>query len=108
MKKNWLYFFLDEKGKSFYEASNGSVLSSDVKKPLVHTPDGWQDISIAWERDMKEHGVNKAFTFPLKAVRDSLKIVRNCLYRFGVEFKLFLLITWRKVEFTTNDYADYH
>lgn len=108
--KEWLHFILDEDGRSYYEDTNGSVSNSVTPKPLVHTPDGWKDISIAYERDMKKLGLLKSFTFPLQFFLDGVKILRNGVYRQFIELKLFYLITKRKIELVNGNtqFKDYH
>ncbi len=95
--KKWLYYLIDEEGRSFY-IENGIVKSSAVPKPLSKTPSGWQDILIAWERDIEKRGILQEFSFPLGFVKDGAKIIRSVAYngiafkKDGIETKLYLLI----------------
>lgn len=90
--KDWLYTLTDDQGRSYY-VQNGSVQSPvAIPKPLTYTPDGWQDKSIKYARNTTNFGMWRTFTTPLKYVKDAALIVRDQLYRFGFERKLYQVI----------------
>lgn len=95
--KSFLYFLCEEDGRSL-TVKNGVVSSAAFPTPLPFTPDGWQDISIGWERDMKTVGIVRNFTLSLGFVRDGAQILRKVVYDQGIERKLYLIITRRYTE----------
>lgn len=95
--KSFLYFLCEEDGRSL-TVQNGVVSSAAFPTPLPFTPDGWQDISIGWERDMKTVGIVRNFTLSLGFVRDGATILRKVVYDQGIGRKLYLIITRRYTE----------
>lgn len=90
--KDWLYFILDDKGRSYYVQNGLLVKTSAQPKPLTYTPDGWQDVAIGWERNMQKVGTVRNFTVPLGFVMDGAKILRHLLINENIEKKVYLLI----------------
>jgi hypothetical protein len=103
MFKKWLYYFLTEEGKSYY-VQNKVVKTSGIPKPLEQTPDGWQDISLAYERDLKKLGIVRSFTLPLSAVYAIRQILRTIVFTKNIEEKIFLLIQKLYVTTTSTTY----
>jgi hypothetical protein len=89
--KDWLYFLTDEQGRS-YRVNNGIVEAVSTPTPLQITPDGWQDKSIKYARNISTSGLWRTFTNPLKYVKQAALIVRTILYTIGTEAKLFQVI----------------
>ncbi|MES2620165.1 MAG: hypothetical protein V4615_04865, partial [Bacteroidota bacterium] len=90
-EKKFLYFLLDETGRSYY-LQNGVVKTSAVARHLAHTPDGWDNITIAFDRDLTRVGLSRSFTIPLSFVRDGATILRKLFHSGTIEQRLFLLI----------------
>lgn len=95
--KNFLYFLLTEDGRS-YTVKNGVVTASNQPVALPNTPDGWQDISIGWERDMKSCGVIRNFSLSLGFVLSGATILRKVVYDGSIEEKVFLFIARRHTD----------
>src|SRR5687768_12774755 len=89
--KKFLYYLQTEDDKS-YTLVDGEVVIADGDVPLTFTPDGWQDIAIAWERDMKTVGLVRTFSVPLGFVLDAATILRHLFYGDSIERKVYLLI----------------
>lgn len=89
--KPWKYFLIDETGKS-YRKEMGLIVAKASRAPLKYTPGGWQDLSIAWERDLEKWGINRNFSLPLGFVLDGADIVRSLIYKGNFEKKVYLLI----------------
>ena len=87
---------------------NGLVQVSSTPKPLKYTLDGWQDISIIWERNMEKLGVVRNFSLPLGAVIDARKIIRHVLFTGNFDRKLFLLIKDLKLFIDPSTYYFYY
>jgi hypothetical protein len=91
MLKSWLYYIIDKNGNS-YRVNNDVVETTSTPTPLENTPDGWQDISIGYDRDLKKLGIVRSFTLPLSFIRNVSRILRTVLFTTNIEEQLFLLI----------------
>lgn len=105
--KAFLYFLVEEDGRT-RQIVNGVVTSLNTAKALPLAPDGWQDILIAWERDMEKHGNIRNFSLPMAFVEDGMKILRNDFYKFNGDRKLFLLIKRFVSEIDATNYKEYY
>jgi hypothetical protein len=101
--KDWLYYVIDANGKSYRKAM-GLISAQTDRKPLVYTPNGWQDISIGWERDMALFGEVRNFTLPLKFVLDGAEIMRYLMYENNFDQRVFLLIQKQKLYIDPTNY----
>lgn len=108
--KEWLYWILEEDGRSHYVDEKTGIPSVSVdKRPLKNSPDSWKDISLGFQRgDRKSLGLINKFSIPLGFVLDGAKILRNIVYKSGFGRKIFLLITRRTIEFGGSTFKDYH
>jgi hypothetical protein len=95
--KRWLYYILDEMGRSYF-VQNGIVQISSTPVPLEYTPDGWQKVLIGWQRNWSYYGVNRNYTNPLSYVKDGAQIMRSIFYNGNIESKAYLLIQEKKLE----------
>ncbi len=48
-----------------------------------HVPDGWDDVSITWERSLKYWGMTRAVSMPLKWTKDGALFLRDHFYNAG-------------------------
>jgi hypothetical protein len=87
----WRYFIIDDQGRSYAE-QNGIVTATSLPTPLPHSPNGWQEISLLWERDMKRFGLNRKSGLPYGYLLEGAKILRKTVYTENVERKLYLII----------------
>jgi hypothetical protein len=101
--KKWLYFLLDDQGRS-YKVNNGNVQKVAQPTPLPNTPDGWQDISLGWERNMNRFGIIRSFSLSLGFVKAANYILRHISLTGTVESKAFLLIKNLTMDFTVSTY----
>lgn len=83
MKKDFLYFFVDAQGRSYYEKPDGSIGVTNIKTPVSDTPEGWQDSAIQYGRSFRFPGMIRSFTVPLKGYLDSSKILKYLMYAIG-------------------------
>lgn len=89
--KQWLYFLTDEAGNSYRK--NGSIVeTTGTPTPLDITPDAWQDKTIKYGRNIRYKGMFRAFSTPLRFVKDAATIIRSLAINVGFEAKLFLVI----------------
>ena len=84
---------------------NGAVISSAQRKALPNNPDGWNDISIGWERNMTNYGIVRNFSLPLGFVLDGAKILRKIFLTENIERKLSILITQLSLKLTPTKFA---
>jgi hypothetical protein len=89
--KDELYCITDELGRSGVN-NNGVINFVSTPTPLPVSPDGWQEKSIKYARNIISSGMWRTFTTPLKYVKDAALIVRDQLYRYGTERKLYQVI----------------
>jgi hypothetical protein len=103
--QQWINFLLNEMGQSYRKEGGLIVAKSDPKK-LKHSYEGWQDILIAWDRDLSKFGVNRNFSLSLGFVLDGLEILRDLFYTKNFEEKIYLLIQKQILEYTPGvDYC---
>lgn len=102
--KKWLYFLLDDQGRSYRIDNNGVVSKTGQPSPLPNSPDGWQDISLGWERNMNRFGIVRSFSLPLGFVGKSNAILRNICLTGTVETKVYLLIKKLSIEIQGGQY----
>lgn len=86
-----LYCITDDQGRCA-KINNGIVEFVSTVTPLRVSPDGWQEKSIKYARNITNSGMWRNFTNPLKYVKDAALIVRDQLYRYGTERKLYQVI----------------
>lgn len=101
--KKWLYFLVDEQGRS-YKTANGVVSKVSQPTPLPYSPDGWQDINIGWERNLNRFGIVRNFSLPLGFVKTANHILRHIVLTGTVETKVFLLIKKLELDTTVSTY----
>lgn len=74
---------------------------------LQHSPIGWDDSLVRWEKSQKYHGLFRSFSIPLEFVKEGAAVLRNAFYTDGIEAKVFVQI--KKLDRTTLNYIDtYH
>lgn len=91
-----------------YRKEAGLVQARADRKPMRYTPSGWQDISIAWERNMQLIGVERNFSLPIKFVLDGADITRYLAYNKSIEEIVYLLIQKKKLFISDTKYYFYY
>jgi hypothetical protein len=99
--KKWLYYLIEEDGRSNKVTAGGIVSSTGTPTPLNNTPDGWQKEMISWERNKARHGITRSYSADIQFVLDGATILRD-FYTKNVERKLFLLIQRLGLEYTNT------
>lgn len=105
--KEQIYFLVDPTGKT-YRIEGGLVVTKSTPAPLAYTPDGWQDISIAWERNTEDHGINRNFSLPLGFVLDAKRILRHIINTYNFEKRVSLLIKRQQLHIDDDQYYFWH
>jgi len=80
-----------------FKIDNGSVVTS-----LTHSPDGWDEQLITFERSMNYYGVFYSFSIPLKFVKEGATLLRTEYYTKGISANCKLQI-WKRNQ-TTNEF----
>jgi hypothetical protein len=99
--KLFQYYLLEEDGRSNY-ISNGIVTTRGIPTPLPQTPDGWQGILLAWERNMAKQGIVRAYSKELGYVLDGAMILRDAFYKGSIDRKLYLLCQKLTLEYAAT------
>lgn len=106
--KDLQFWLLNKDKKPLYENTSGLVSHVDtgVLKPdglpahLNKSPDGWRNTIIKWVRNINYIGVVRDFTVPLRFVIDGAKIIKDTMWRQGVDAILYLsILKLNKTEF---------
>jgi len=105
--REWNYHIIDAAGRS-YQIDNGMVVAIGNYKPMSHTPIGWQDIQIAWERSQSKYGIARNFSLPLGFVIDGLSILSYLNWSNNFEQQVNLLINRRTLYIDTTNYYFYY
>jgi len=99
--KNLLFWILGADKKPHYinasdhvEVGDG-VTQTDGTTPanLAYSPDGWNETLVKYGRSNKYWGLFRDFTVPLNFVKDGAKILRNAMWKQGMEAVLYLAIS---------------
>lgn len=84
--KQFIYSLINTVTGKFYRVNGGLVNQISSITPLKVPPDGYQNKSIKWQKNMKYGGLWRSFTNPFKFILDSALIVRDRTYKtFGRE-----------------------
>lgn len=97
----FLYYILTKDGRSA-KVVNKTVTFVGEATHLPQTPDGWQDILMAFEKSIETHGLSGNFTLNLGYVLDACRVCSDTVYKFGTEKELYLLINQLTLLITNN------
>ncbi|HUM47794.1 MAG TPA: hypothetical protein PLD84_12765 [Chitinophagales bacterium] len=86
----------------YYSVIGGGVNAVAQETELEHAPDGWQEQTIGFTRNTFYSSVFRSFTIPLRFAKQGAQILRDRLYRYGVEDIVKLVI--KRLNFTTGLY----
>lgn len=101
--KRFLYYLLKPDGRSG-QVINDTVTYTGSPKQLPQTPEGWQEIQIAYERPKESHGLKSSFSLPFKFPRDGARIIRDAAYKTTIEERLYLLIQRLNLDITDTTF----
>lgn len=80
----------------FYIDTNGVLQTSNVPTCLQHSPVGWFDNEIEFDRSDHYLGITRGFSPPLKFVGDGAAIIRTLFYQYrGIEELVeYIVLKW--------------
>lgn len=107
MLNEWAYYLLAPGGAA-YRVENGMIVAIGDHKPLEHSPIGWDDLSLAWERSTEKYGLTRSFTLPLGFVIEGQSILTYLNWKNNFEQQIYLLINRRTLYIDTNEYYFWH
>lgn len=103
---DWAYYINTSSGQS-YQIENGIVVAIGNYKPIQHSPVGWADISLIWERSATKYGLTRSFSLPLGFVIDGQSILSYLNWSNNFEQQLNLLINRKTLYIDTTNYYFY-
>jgi hypothetical protein len=103
----WLYYILKKDGRSG-KIVNGVPTFTGIPTPLPQTPQGWQEINLAFERGLDKHGLSTQFSLQFGYVLDGSHLLRDAIYNRTTEDELFLLIQRLSLITTLTTYDWYY
>lgn len=106
MERQEYTYHLTNKAGLYYYVDNDVVKTTSTITPLEYSPDGWKDKIVNYTRNETYYGVFRSFTIPLRFVKTSAQILRERLYKFGMEDIVNLII--KRLNYTTGDYDDFY
>jgi hypothetical protein len=101
----FLFYLVNAKGESYYRKADGSIAKRGLPTPLEWSPDGWQAMTVGWERNMSKFGLVRNFTLSLTFLEDGAQILKEVFYNGNVDSQLWLLVQKRTLDVTLTDYA---
>lgn len=107
MSKLFEYYLVDGKGRSYKVDSDHVVTVSSLPVSQRYTPDGWQEKSVQWGRNVRWPGVFRSFTTSFRFLKDGAYILRYLYYGTkGIQSECNLVIL--KQNTRTGVYEDYY
>jgi len=93
------YFILNSDKKPLFEnvsghveAGEGATKTDGSSASLKHSPDGWNETLVKYARNNKWLGVFRDFSIPLNFVKDGALILRDAMWKKGIEAVYYLAI----------------
>lgn len=101
----FLFYLVNSAGESYYVDEMGNVQKRGLATPLVWSPDGWQEMSIGWERNMDKFGLIRNFSLTMGFPGDGGVILEYLFNRENIDFKVSLMVQKLELDVTADDYA---
>lgn len=103
MYPKFLYYLIKADGRSA-QVINNVVSYTGQRKPQPYSPDGWQTLTIMYERSLTRHGLSGAVSLPFGFPLQGAHILRDAIYKSTTEEELFLLIQKLKLNITDDTF----
>lgn len=95
--KSFIFWLFNKDKKALY--FDKIVRQTDLYKPngqpahLEYSPDGWKDSLVKYGRNFKYLGVFRDFTAPMNFKKDGAKILKDAMWKLGMEAIVYLAIS---------------
>jgi hypothetical protein len=98
--------FLQDKLNRFWHLTETGEVTLDANaKPIVFSPDGWQDLGIKNVRNNKYWALDRTVTVPFKYTEDGAKILKHIFYKLGSEESVYLTICEQRLDYDGTTYG---
>jgi hypothetical protein len=94
----FLFYLVNASGQSYFINNQGQVQLSGLPAPLEMSPDGWEDMTIGWERNIPKAGLIRNFSLSLGFLGDGARILEYLFNRKNLDERLWLLVQRRELE----------
>jgi hypothetical protein len=96
--KSFIFWLFNKDKKPVYfdkivREATGIYKTNGQPAHLEYSPDGWKDTLVKYGRNMKYLGVFRNFTAPMNFKKDGAQIVRDAMWKYGMEALLYLGIS---------------
>ena len=93
--KSFIFWLFNKDKKPLYfdkivRESNGILKPDGQPAHLEYAPDGWKDILVKYGRNIKYLGLFRDFTVPMNFKRDGARIVKDAMWKLGMEAVIYL------------------
>jgi hypothetical protein len=102
------FYLVNSLGESYYIDSEGNLATSGLPRPIVYSPDGWENMAIGWERNLFLFGLIRNFSLSLGFFGDGAVILQKLYCRKNIDEKVLLLVQKVEEEVTDTDFALTH
>lgn len=105
------FYLVNAAGDSYYVDFSGPdplVRTRGLPTPIEFSPDGWESMTIGWERNLDKLGLVRAFSLTLGFIGDAAIILEWISNRKNIDEKVWLLVQKLDLEVTADDYALVH
>jgi len=93
-------FFPQDSNNMFWQLDkDGKLLLNANTYELIHSPAGWEEMTIENNRNDKYFGFDRSISGSLAFVKDGAKIIKAILNQFGEEADFFLSIAQREFNY---------
>lgn len=96
--KSFIFWLFNKDKKPLYvdkivRTADGILKPDGQPAHLEYSPDGWRDSLVKYGRNIKYLGLFRDFTAPMNFKKDGAKIVKDAMWKLGMEAILFLGIS---------------
>lgn len=93
--KSFIFWLFNKDKKAVYfdkiiREANGILKTNGQPAHLEYAPDGWKDILVKYGRNIKYLGLFRDFTVPMNFKKDGARIVRDVMWKLGMEAVIYL------------------
>lgn len=106
--RKFQHYLIDSLGRSYFKENN-LIKSGAARRYLPLSPKGWDEIALAWERDILGLlGMNRSVTLPLSFSHEGADIIRDQYLKKRIDPDLYLLITRHQFLLTDTTYRNFY